>query len=226
MRLAAVVTVVGAILAGGCSDDESSGPTSGPPTTESTMTAQRIADEAVFSNTDLPAGWSWAGADGQDNVEDLIADCGSDDPSSVPDDGDPRALGNWQSADAFVGSKVEINPDENQAESTLSALRTSAGQECFAEALASAFPSELGVGDFTLVERPSDGLGDDAIAFRAEVPLTYEGDTFTWYSDLIIISQGPTLVDLSFGHADEPMTDAEQERLIEAVLERAESAEP
>ena len=56
----------------------------------------------------------------------------------MPDDGDPRAVGNWEapaSGFGFAGSNVEINADTSQAEAILAGLRTPAGRECLAAGL-------------------------------------------------------------------------------------------
>ena len=155
MRVAAVIAVVGVILVGGCSDDESASQTSDPPTTEGTTTDQQIADEAVLVASDLPDGWEAEADAGLDNMENLMDECGAEDSSSVPDDGDPRSVGNWLApVNGFAGSNVEINPDTSQAEAVLAGLRTPAGQECLAAGLAASMAGPgVEVGDVELVTR-------------------------------------------------------------------------
>jgi hypothetical protein len=224
MRAAVVIAVVGVILAGGCSDDESSNPTSGPPTTGSTKTDQQIADDAVWLASDMPADWGPYPEGDLDNNENLLEECAAEDPTSALDDGDPRAFSAWWAPEGeggFADTKVEINPDVAQVEATLDALRTPEGQDCLADALTSALtgPGQE-AGDVELVERDSEGLGDDAIVYRAAVPLSGEGYDIYWFSDLVTIRQGRALVQMTFGHQDGPIPPAEQQRLTEIVLER------
>ena len=101
-------------------------------------------------------------------------ECGAEGSSSVPDDGDPRAVGNWEapaSGFGFVGSNVEVNADRSQAESILAGLRTPAGRECLAAGLTASM-ADAGVevvGDVKVVEQDSEGKGDDAVAYLATV---------------------------------------------------------
>jgi hypothetical protein len=46
------------------------------------------------------------------------------------------------------------------------------------------------VGDVELVERAWEGPGDDAVAYRAAVPLSGEGYDVIWFSDLVTIRDG------------------------------------
>jgi hypothetical protein len=223
MRVAAVIAVVGAVLVGGCSDDESSSPAGDPPTTEVAGADQQFADDAVWVASDLPDGWT-ATDGGIENRETTIEECEAEDPNSVSDDGDARSVSAWVAPSGqrgYVDSKVEINPDEAQAEAVMAALRTPAGKECLTAALATALaqPGQE-VGDVELVERDSEGYGDDSITFRAAVPLSGEGYDFIWFADLVTIRDGRALVDMAFGSQDEPIAAAEQQRLTDIVLER------
>jgi len=230
---AVLVVVVGAVvvIAGG---DEDPVDTITPPTTlaspRSDSTDQEVADEAVLVVQDMPEGWTAAPVtDGGSNIENHLDECGATDPSSVADDGDPRSTGSWESDGGFASSSVEINHDETQATAVLAALRTTAGKECLAGRLASSFTAPgIEVGEFELIEQPSEGLGDDSITFRAAVPLSFEGDDFIWFGDMTTIRRGRALVFFAFGQPDEPpegaqqqpLTEAEQQRLTETVLER------
>ena len=222
MRVAAVIAVVGVILVGGCSDDESSSQSSDPPTTEGTKTDQQIADEAVLVASDLPDGWEAEADAGLDNMENLMDECGVEDSSSVSDDGDPRSVGNWLApVNGFAGSNVEINSDTSQAEATLAGLRTPAGQECLVAGLAASMAGPgMEVGDVELVAQDSEGIGDDAVAYRATVPWSGEGFDVVWNSDMISIREGRALVFLAFGSSNAPIPEAEVQRLTDAVLDR------
>ena len=225
MRVATVIVLAGVSLLAGCSDDQASSETTAPSTTEGTVTDQQIADDAVLVASDVPDGWT-AVSRGLDNSENMLDECGAEGAGSVPDDGDPRSAGNWESpvdeAGGFIGSSVEINPDMAQADAILAALRTPEGKECLAASLASALGEVPGqeVGDVELVERTWEGLGDDAIAYRAAVPLSGEGYEVIWFSDLVTVREGRALVGMAFAGQDEPLAGTEQQRLTGLVLDR------
>lgn len=208
----AVLVMLGASLVTGCGGDEGQKSTAGSKTPESSTSSpaaepdpvdQAIAESALLTLGDFPAGWEAKPADEDDAEDDesqhRIADClgvayedfyDGDSGASA----DSKDFANENDDEIF--NSVSVGADESRMKARFAIAATEKYRECTLEELrtvmkeAAAEEGDFEVGEASLNEISFDKFGDESTAFRVTIPVEAEGMSLDVTLDLVLVRVG------------------------------------
>lgn len=172
---------------------------------------QAIAEDALLTLQDFPAGWEAAPSDDDDDREgrEEIAACvgveyeelygGTTAEASSPDFTSEH--------DEQVSVAVKVDPDESSMAHAFEIGARPEFRECMAENIAKAVDESLAesgedaeIGDISINQMSFGSYGDETLAFRMTIPMTAQGFNIDVITEIAIVRIGRAQVNLtSFG---------------------------
>lgn len=231
-RVTLVAVALVAITA--CSDDDDTATTTAPPTTAAPATTAaatttpavsdaELAQSALLTIDDMPAGWKPSPLDEDEDAQDAanvqrIAECSGLDASLIGDGvlGDSKAKSpDLDSPDELASVKhtIGLASDEDTAIAAITAIGDDQLAPCYEDAMRASFedaatttdPSASLVDGMTLtdismqrIDPPVDVGADDAVWYSAKASLDYQGQAIDIYLDLLFTRTGRVLSQLEF----------------------------
>lgn len=207
-----------------------------PPATSLTTPAlldpddQLIANDAVLTVEDMPAGWESAPNDDTDDpeAEQQVADCVGVEVSDVENDANATA-----DSDEFtspegtqVSSSTEVAADEQWMTNAFAIQGTEQFRSCIAESLQQELAQEsqdVEWGEVRVFPMVFRTFGDETSAFRVAVTAETQSGAMEVNVDLIMARVGRASAALSVVSTTGPMGAAEEAGYLEAMVERLES---
>jgi len=231
-RAIVVLVVVLALAACSGSDDNSAATTAPPPTPQAPATTAaatttlavsdaELAQSALLTADDMPAGWTQApNTDDAQDAENAqrISDCSGLDVNLIGEGvlGDSKATSpDFSSPDqlATVKHRVGLAPDEDTAVAAIAAIGAAKLAPCYEQAMKSSFadaavttdpantlPDGMTLTDVTMkrIDPPVTVDADDAVWYSADATLDYQGQTIDIYLDLLFTRTGRVLSQIEF----------------------------
>ncbi len=269
MHLGKVVVAVAAVLAlAGCGDDDDDDATeaagavasTAPATTtpETTVAATTIpettaapteaelAEAALLTLDDLPAGYTATPRDPDDTDAadearlDSIAECAAVDRSLIGDEvlGDTEAESDeFQSPEEIFTLKQSVGfaADDETAIAAITAMGSDSLPDCYEQALTESFTNASGSADpseslppgLTLTDLVMERIDssalfapDEVVHYYVTVGFDFDGQPLELYLDLVFARQGRMLSQLEFDGEGVPFPPDEVDEIIAAALEK------
>jgi hypothetical protein len=230
MRLRRLGVVAAALALAACSDsndttaDTTAAPATvtEPPSTTAAVDEGELAQSALLTVDDLPAGWTEAPTDDNDeqDAENIqrISECSGLDAELIGDRvlGDTKAKSpEFSSPDqlASVKQTLGLAPDEATASAAIAAIGDDKLAPCYEEAMRTSFeeaavttdpaeslPDGMTLTDVTMerIDPPVAVDADDAVWYSTKATLDYQGQSVDIYLDLLFTRTGRVLSQIEF----------------------------
>ena len=196
---------------------------------------QAIADAALLTLKDFPAGWEAASPEGDEDDregQEKIAECVGVEYDELYDDTNAEATSPDFTNDMDEEVSVEVSVgDEDRAKRAFEIAAQPEFRECLAEGMNDEIQANadedgangVEVGDATLNELSFPALGDESLAFRMTIPISASGMDFDAVIDFVGVRVGRAQTQLtSFGVGTQLPTD-EFVRYTKLAVKRLES---
>lgn len=199
---------------------------------------EAIAETALLTLDDFPAGWEAVPAEDNEVDDELRADLDRcvevDDDGLDQDNPSARSPTFTSSNGEEVVASVSLTPSSGDARRALKILRSDAAPGCYAEALqaqiarnldSDELPEDVEVGEPTFNRISFESLGDGSVAFRATLPVSVGGFDVDLYADIVFVRVGRAGIQTTFQSEASPFDTDEAVRLTETVVERVSAAD-
>lgn len=250
-RASACLLTVVTLATAGCAD-EGEGDDSSPAEDATTQQdagdqrsdAERQADEAIaemalLTLDDLPAGWEAVPAEDDEDDDELVADLARclevDEAELDPDNPTATSPTFTSSNDEAVSAEVSLTPSSGDASRALEILQGDAAPGCYAEALKAEMernlvvgddvPENVEVGEPTFNRISFESLGDESVAFRTTIPVSVEAFDVELYIDFVLVRVGRAGIQTTFQSQVSPFDTDEAARLTQIVVDRVSAAD-
>jgi hypothetical protein len=191
---------------------------------------QELADAAVLTIDDVPAGFEAEPEDDDDDdsadevFDHSFAECVGITVAELNDDDDePQASTTFANeAQEEVSSEVTVYATEEEVTEDLEMVKDPASQDCFAEAMNEGFATDTDVeiGEITVEDLVLEDLGEDAVGLGLAIPFAVEGGERVLYLDLVLIQQGRAGISMGFTAFDAPFDEQIGYELAATVVDR------
>ena len=200
-----------------------------------------IAESALLTEDDFPAGWTGSPRDEEEDDSPSIDDC--EPLREYKDSETAKARGDEFSKDqAEITVNVVLMPDADEAAGYLEAFQSDETDQCIQdfldETIREAFAGNAAEGtegtegaaggagdDVQITTEPAevDGFGDDAAGYKVTMDVTSQGQNVQLHGEFVLVQVDRGLGQFSFLNVAEPITEPRDE-LFDAVAGRLEDA--
>jgi hypothetical protein len=200
---------------------------------------EAIAETALLTLDDFPAGWEAVPAEDDEDDDELQADlaqCLGVDEAELDTDNPTATSPTFTSSnDEKVAVDVSLTRSLGDASRRFEILQGDAAPGCYAEAIKSQIarnlvvsddaPENVNVGELTFNRISFESLGDGSMAFRTTIPVAVEALDIELYIDFVLVRVGRAGIQTTFQSQVSPFDTDEAARLTQIVVDRVSAAD-
>lgn len=210
-----------ALVVAGCGGEQDKGP--------SNSVDQGIAEGSLLTLGDFPAGWEEKSGDANDDASDdfkhQVAQCLEVDYDILYGGASGTASSDtFVSGDDVISDLVQVSTTESRMVEGFKMISGARYRGCvqsgYGEYVKDAVGDDTKIGDVQVDERPFDQFGDQTIAFRITIPVTYqERDGFV-INDQVVVRVGRAFTQITAQSTNSPFDVEQLSNLVEIATDR------